>query len=426
MGPNLLNNNIFKTGVNNYIDPCSGRVYTCFMSINAGVGISSEADLIIAAREATGQARVNLGGKKIDLAVCFSTINFAFPSLLKTISVFLNDCPIIGCSTQALITNSGIIQEGVTVMLLSFSEDTFFNTACVREIKSKGSMSAGEEMSEKLLYGFKGVRRDVGIIFYDGLMEDSTHLLYGLQEKLGKSFPIVGGCASDNLAFKNTYIYYNREVLSDAACGILLGGKINFGIGAKHGWKPLGKPRRVTSSFANAVFEIDNKPAAEVYKEYLAADIEELKKGLKRISILYPIGIHIPGEEEYLLRNLLVIRKDGALIFQGAVPQGSEIRLMIGTKESCLSAASQALSDAKKENAGKEFDFAMVFDSVSRHMLLGRQAKKELDIIRGGLAMDTPVAGIYTYGEHAPSRSLNYQGVSRLHNQTITILGIGG
>jgi len=141
---------------------------------------------------------------------------------------------------------------------------------------------------------------------------------------------------------------------------------------------------------------------------------------------LYPIGIYLPGEEEYLLRNILSIEEDGALVFQGDVPQDSQIRLMIGTKESCLTATQQAIDEVKNGLGNHACDFVFVFDSVSRYILLGRQANKELEIIKEKLGKDIPIIGIYTYGEQAPLRAVNYQGRVYFHNQTIAILGIGG
>jgi len=67
-----------------------------------------------------------------------------------------------------------------------------------------------------------------------------------------------------------------------------------------------------------------------------------------------------------------------------------------------------------------------VFDSISRYILLGRQANKELEIIQAGLGKDTPLIGIYTYGEQAPLRAVNYLGRTYFHNQTIAILAMGG
>lgn len=393
------------------------------MSIKVGVGLCKSNDPILAAKEALRKAANQLAGEKAELAIVFSSFNLSFPVLLKTLSEFLEEVPIVGCSSAAVISNAGISKQGLVIMLLSFSEETFFNTACAKEINT--TADSGEKLGEELLYGFQNVRRDLGIIFLDGLLENSSNLLSGLQERLGKSFPIIGGCASDNLAFKKTYVYFNQEMLSDAASGILLGGKLTFGIGVQHGWKPLGKPRYITKSSANVVSEIDNLPAANIYEDYLACGLEKIRKEFKRISILYPIGIYLPGEKEYLLRNLLSIHDDGSLTFQGGVPQGSQIRLMIGTKESCLAATEQALEEVKNEFLGKKINFVLVFNSISRYILLGRQANKELEIIRKGLGQEIPIIGIYTYGELAPLKAIDYQGVTRFHNQTITILGVG-
>lgn len=393
------------------------------MSIKIGVGLSKNDDPVLAAKEALRKAVNQLADEKAKLAIVFSSVNLAFPVLLKTLGEFLEEVPIVGCSSAAVISNLEISKQGLVIMLLSFSQETFFNTACAKEINT--TADSGEKLGEELLYGFQNVRRDLGIIFLDGLLENSSNLLSGLQERLGKSFPIIGGCASDNLAFKKTFVYFNQEMLSGAASSILLGGKLTFGIGVQHGWKPLGKPRYITKSSANVVYEIDNLPAANIYQDYLACDLEKIRKEFKRISILYPIGIYLPGEKEYLLRNLLSIHDDGSLTFQGGVPQASQIRLMIGTKESCLAATEQALEEVKNEFLGKKINFVLVFNSISRYILLGRQANRELEIIRESLGQEIPIIGIYTYGELAPLRAINYQGVTRFHNQTITILGIG-
>jgi len=393
------------------------------MSISVGVGLSTEKDPILAAKEAVRMANLNIHNKRADLAICFSSVDLASSILIKTINISLGEhIPIIGCSGAAIICNQDICKHGVVVMLLNLPEGVHFNTACTKELAAKSSQGAGEELGQKLLYGFKGVRRDLSIMFCDGLIQEGSNLIHGLQEKLGRSFPLVGGSASDNLKFQKTYLYFNQEIFSDGACAILFGGKLNFGLGVKHGWKPLGKPRYVTKCSGNIVRAIDNTPAAQVYEEYFACNLTELRKKLKYISVLYPIGIYLPGEEEYLLRNLISIENDGSLVFQGNVPENSLIRLMIGTKESCLTATRQATDEAKKSGAN---NFVLVFDSISRYILLRREANRELKIIKEGVGKDTPVIGLYTYGEQAPLEAISYHGQTYFHNQTIVILTVG-
>lgn len=396
------------------------------MNILTGIGISREKDTLKAAIEAAKEAKVKLRQAKASLAIVFSTIEFSHPNTLKLLHNILGDLPLVGCSSFGLFAGDDILKFGIMVILLSVPEEIYFNVASIKEVSTKTAVMAGEELGDKLSYGFKNVRRDMSVIFSDGLMRDASGFIWGLQERLGKSFPLAGASASDNITFTKTFQYFGSDVFSDGACGILWGGKLNFGLGIKHGWKPLGKPRYVTKSSDNIVYEIDGLPAATIYKEYFSLGLPQLRKELKRISVFYPIGIFLPGEKEYLLRNILSIEDSGALVFQGNVPQESMIRLMIGTKESCLEAARQAAEEAKRALSSKAINFVLVFNSVSRYILLGRQANKEAEIIRGVFGKNTPIIGIFTYGEQAPLKAIDYQGRAYFHNQSIEVIAIGG
>ncbi|MDD4938697.1 MAG: FIST N-terminal domain-containing protein [Candidatus Omnitrophica bacterium] len=402
--------------------------------MKVGIGLSTDKEPITAARQAARQAMGNLYSEKVDLAIVFSSVDLASVGLLKTIGLSLkSQVPIIGCSSAAVICNAGIFKHGVAVMLLSMPAHMHFSVACVKDIKEKTALNAGRELGERLLHGFRDMRRDLSIIFSDGLIEEGSNLINGIQERLGKSFPLAGASASDNMRFLRTYLYFNQEVLTDSAVGILLGGKLNFGLGIKHGWKPLGKPRTITRSAGNIIYEIDGKPAVKVYEEYLARELPQLQKEIRLVSTLYPIGMFIPGEEEYLLRNILEIENDGWLRMQGNVIQGSLVRLMIGTKKSCLNATRQALDEAKRNsfpaadiNKGEIKNAVFVFDSTSRYTLLRREANQELQIIKEGFGKDVPIIGLYTYGEQAPLKAISYHGQAYFHNQSIAILNIGG
>lgn len=395
--------------------------------INVGIGFSSQRDPRRAAGEIIQQAKAKIGERKINLAFLFGTIEFSHLGINQIVSELLGEeINIIGCSSAAVISNEGILRNGLGIMLLSLPEDIHIHTAYVKEIGIKSTLQAGEELAQNLLYQKEGMRRNLGLIFCDGLIQDEANFISGLQERLGLSFPLVGGWASDNLSFLKTFLYFKQITFNNAACGVIFGGRLNFGLGIKHGWKPLGKPRYVTRSFRNIIYEIDNLPAVQIYQDYLASHITQLKKDLRRISVLYPIGIYLPGEDEYLLRNLISIEENGALVLQGNIPQGSQIRLMIGTKESALEATKVAVEEAKKGLSNQTANFALIFTSVSRYIFLGRYAVQELEIIKKSLGKDTPLLGIYTYGEAAPLKAIGYHGKAYFHNQTITILVLRG
>lgn len=399
------------------------------MPIDAGIGISSAKDYKFAVTEAVSQAKINLKQKDISLAIVFTTPEFASPYSLKAIRSLIGDnIPLIGTSSNALIAQDGIINHGIAIALINI-QGAYFTIGRVKNVLENLEVS-GESLGKQLLFGMKGGRKILCLLFSDGQIIDNHPLLKGLQQRLGVSFPIVGATSASKDGHSNkTNQYFNQEVLNSSIVGLLLGGKVNFGLGIKHGWEPIGKPHRINLSDKFIIKEIEKKPAVTLYQDYFAKDIPELKQELRHISRLYPMGINISGEEEYLLRNILSIGDDGSLVCRGDVPPESEVRLMIGTKESCLTATQEAAKDAKQTLAirtspkQESIKIIFVFNSVSRLSLLGRQITEELKIINSHFA-NTPIVGLCTYGEQGPLRTTDFAGKTYCHNQTITILAI--
>ncbi|MCX5698299.1 MAG: FIST C-terminal domain-containing protein [Candidatus Omnitrophica bacterium] len=393
--------------------------------MNVSLGFSQLKDPMLAANEAIGQAIIGLRNAPATLAFIFTSIEFAHPLVLKTVNNLLGEIPLLGCSSLGIMTNQGVFKYGFAILLLSLSQQTFFNVATVKNINNKTPFLSGKKLGDNLLFGFKNVPRSLSLILSDKLITEGAALINGIQESLGNSFPLIGASPFDNFQNHKTYQYLNQEVLSESCSGILFGGKFNFGFGIKHGWLALGKMRRVSSCSGNVIKEIDGQAAVKLYEDYFAKNTLELAKELRRISTYYPLGIYLPGEKEYLLRNIISIKDDGSLITQGDIPQNSKIRLMISTQGSRLAAALGACEEAKKNLGTQKVKFLIIFDSAARFSILGRQNDLELHVIKGAFGENTPLIGIYTNGEQAPLKSINYLGRTYFHNQSINVLAIG-
>jgi len=388
-------------------------------------GFSQLKEYIQATNEAIGQALVGLKNTPASLALVLTSAEFAHPLVLRTINNLLGEVPVIGCSSQAILTNQGISKYGFAILLLSLNQQTFFNIASVKNLNKNNALSSGQELANKLLYGFKNLPRSLSIIFSDRLITDGTNLINGLQMNLGKSFPLIGAAGADNFGSQKSFQYLNNQLLTESCNGILFGGKFNFGFGIKHGWLPLGKMRIATASSSNVIKEIDNLPAVKLYEDYFDKNRQTLTKELRHISIFYPIGIYLEGEKEYLLRNIISINADGSLVTQGDIPQNSHIRLMISTEDSRLKAVVGACQEAKKSLGNQAAKFVIIFNSASRSSILNKQNEVELDIIKEVFGRNTPLIGLLTNSEQAPLKAINYLGKTYFHNQSINILAIG-
>lgn len=400
------------------------------MALKVGIGQSKNPKGFWAGKEAAQFALRNLRQDFPHLAIVFISGSYEQEKTIEGIKSILGEVPLVGSSTAGEFTNLGTSRHSVIVILLKCDELQFAIgwgegiSVNSRQAGHKSALTANRRFIEREPQG--ELKRKVFLIFPDGLTGNCADVLRGIQEILGRSFPIVGGSSGDDFLFKKTCQYCHRLVLTESVVGVLMGGNLNFGIGSRHGWKPLGKPHKVTKAIANIIYEIDNQPAIKIYEEYFGKDAMELKsEPLASLAILYPLGMAVKGEEEYLLRNPNSVTEEGALVCGAEVPEGEEIRLMIGNKESVLEAASNAALNALKNLHGAKAKIVFAFSSISRDKLLGRYKNQEIEMVKKVFGKNIPIVGFYTYGEQAPLTSEINIGQAYFQNASFTVLAIG-
>jgi hypothetical protein len=202
-------------------------------------------------------------------------------------------------------------------------------------------------------------------------------------------------------------------------------GNIKMGIGIKHGWTPIGIPRKVTKSKGAILYELDGRPAINIYEEYFGDLANEIKtEKLAKLAITYPLGMRIEGHDEMLIRDALTVDNDGSITCTAEIPEGSEIQLMIGSHEEAIKVANEAAKKAIGDLEGSSVKAVLVFSSIARWKLFGDRAGEEIVAIKEAVGSDTPLVGFYTYGEEAPlgGVSKNIKSCySTFHNETVLI-----
>lgn len=387
-----------------------------------GIGSSHTSDSTKAGQEAATQAMEAMGQPYPDLVLLFASVRFDQEALLKGVTSVTENAPLVGCSTAGEILTEGPLRRSLVVAVIrsdSLKVATGLGLRVSDNSRQAGQEAATQAAKAKLAnpHGF--------LLFPDGLSGNAAEVIHGVQDIFGLSFPIVGGSAADDFGFTRTYQYFDSHVYTNSVVGILLAGPISLGIGARHGWQPLGKPRLVTRATSNIVQELDGESAVNLYEMYFGKQAASLQsEQLADMSILYPLGMPIPGEEEYLLRNILRVDSDGSLVYAGEIPTGAEVRLMMGSKAKALEAARRAAEQARVAIAPRTPTFGMVFSSCSRARLFGREAPEEIAIVREVLGHQVPLIGFYDYGEQAPMTAAGFRGRSYYHNETLVVAAI--
>lgn len=398
------------------------------MAIFVGVGLSKNKDSYQAGYESCKIAQEKLGGRKPDLVIAFASVVFDQKELVRGIREASDKAPLIGCSDAGEITNEGPSEKSVGVMAIQ-SDRITFTTGLGRDIKA-GAREAGQAVAREVSQKAPATLRAF-IMLPDVLTGNGAEIVRGVLEVLGPHFPVVGGAPGDDFLFEKTYEYRDDEVAAGAVAGVGLSGNFSIGIGVRHGWIPIGIPMKVTKSEGAIVHELDNRPAISIYEDYFGQKAEELRKEpLARMAITYPLGIKLPDMDEYLIRDPITVDEKGSITCAAEIPEGSEIRLMIGSKEKAVEAAKDAahklMKDFEMDNAKPKF--VLMFNCIAREKLFAQKAKDEIDAVMGVIGKDLPLLGFYTYGEQAPVGGEIHDTekiASRFYNETVVMFAVG-
>ncbi|MFA5871834.1 MAG: FIST N-terminal domain-containing protein [Parcubacteria group bacterium] len=393
------------------------------MAIQAGVGISKNKDPFQAGYEACKLALKSAGVEVPDLIIAFSSVSLNQEKVVLGIREAGSNALLIGASDAGEITNDGASKGGVAVMALK-SDTVKFTVGTGGRIEENARI-AGSELAKDITGKATDPIR-LFIMLTDVLRGNGADIVRGVQDVLGKDFLIVGGAAGDDFLFKETYVYYLDKVLPSSITGVGLSGNFSTGIGVRHGWVPVGIPRTVTKSRGAVVQEIDGKPAISLYEEYFGEKAAELKEEtLATLAITYPLGMNVDGSSELLIRDPITADDKGAITFAAEIPEGSEVRIMIGSKDEAIAAARLAATQAMSQLNGTEPKAAIIFNCIARSKLFGTDSDEEIKAIQSVIGPSTPLIGFYTYGEQAPLGGKVVRPFSCFHNETAVILLLG-
>ena len=399
------------------------------MAIQAGVGLSKHADSYQAGYEAAKFAKDRIGGDAPDFMLAFVSVHFDQREVVRGIRDIGGAAVFAGCSDAGEITNEGPSQKAVAVMAIR-SDRIKFYTGLGRDIKS-GVREAGAAVAREVK-AKAGDALKAFIMFPDVLSGNGAEIVRGVLDILGPHFPVVGGAAGDDFLFEKTYQYRDSEVVSGAVAGVGLAGDFSMGIGVRHGWVPIGMPMKVTRAQGAVLHELDGRPAISIYEDYFGAKAEELRKeALARMAITYPLGLKIPEyAEEYLIRDPITVDAQGSITCAAEIPEGAEIRLMIGSKEKAVEAAEDAARHLMREFEMDKTQpkFVLMFNCIAREKLFGAKAQDEIHAVMNIIGRDVPLLGFYTYGEQAPlgGEIRNREKCDpRFYNETAVLFGVG-
>ncbi|MGY5354726.1 FIST signal transduction protein [Wenyingzhuangia sp. IMCC45467] len=325
-------------------------------------------------------------------------------------NIFENAHIVIG-SSCGNVTSEYVEDSSVTATAIDFEKSEYIIKTSNVLHTDLDSFKTGKELIEQFpLEGLKSI-----FVISEGSYINGSQLTEGMKSVVSKNVLITGGLCGDSERFEKTLASYNQEPKEGEIIAIgLYGETLEVSFSIFGGWTPFGPDRIVTKSQGNELFELDNKPALDLYKQYLGDKSKELPSA----ALLYPLNVKVKGEKQSIVRTILNIDEDkNTMILAGDIPEGARVQLMMTNIDNIANASEMAVKSATK-NRQNTAELAILVSCIGRKLVLDQRVEEEVEEVVSVLGKEPTISGFYSYGEIAP---FNGENTCRLHNQTITV-----
>jgi len=331
------------------------------------------------------------------------------PSALEDLKAAYPEGLILGCSTSGEIHGARVEDGSLSVAVAGF-ERTPLKLAGAEVHGAESSREAGAALARLLdAPDLRGV-----LVLSDGLGVNGSELVRGFNDLFQGRVAVTGGLAGDGDRFTRTWVLHEGLPASGRVEAVgFYGDAVRLTHGSKGGWDTFGPERRITRAAGNVLFELDGKPALELYKSYLG----DRASGLPATALLFPLALREKaGEDRRLVRTVLAVDEtDQSMTFAGDVPEGSLVQFMRANFERLIGGAEAAAAGLGVVAGAPAL--AVAISCVGRRLVLGERAEEEVEATLQALPPGTEQVGFYSYGEISPYAN----GTCDLHNQTMTL-----
>ncbi|GAB3021447.1 FIST signal transduction protein [Natronobiforma cellulositropha] len=394
------------------------------MNTAIGTALEVASDGRAAGERAAAAALEQLPSERVDFCQVFCSVEYDYEATLDGIrSVIGAEPSLIGCSTASAFSESEVSNGAVAIALVASDTLTFVTGigTGLRENVSRAVREAVAEFPSEV----DGYPYLSAINLHDGLAGVGEELALVTQQKLGPTVSIVGGSAADDHLLEATHVFCDDVVAQDAVALALIASKERPIVSVRHGHEPLSEPVEVTRAEGSLVYELDGKPAFQVWKdavrervrEELDVEIDDLEPGnqlLARLMCEFEFGID--QGERYKMRWPWIEADDDVLHFALDIPEGTVFRVMHGTADTQIESAREAARRAREKAEGTPMAGAFIYDCACRGIVLGEEFPAAVKVMADEL--DLPFVGFETYGEMC----MGLGQFSGFHNTTTVVM----
>lgn len=349
-------------------------------------------------------------GDKAQFVLIFGAKNLLLKyKVCDELRVLYPNAYLIGGTTAGEIYNTEATENTISATAV-FMEKTAVAFSSVRIEEEKYA-----EAAVALVSKFQRENLQHVFVLSEGININGSKLVEGLINSLPENVTLSGGLVGDGTFYKETFIVNNNCLEQNCLAAIAFyGNQVHFGYASIGGWSPFGIERVITKARRNILYELDNKPALELYKEYLGEYAAELPAS----GLYFPLMVRSTDHRREFIRTIQKIDESkNAVIFSGDIPEGYYSKLMRANLDKLIDGSKQAAQKSLSILGMQDAQLAILVSCVGRKLVLDQLTSEEIYAARSVLK-EVPFTGFYSYGEiSCPDKNATCE----FHNQTMTI-----
>ena len=248
------------------------------------------------------------------------SIYYKLDRIQKILNIELPGVPVVGCSAIGEIINGSIDYNECVITLTVFDEPS-------TNVHVLSFYDLRKNCSDVFFNTIKDIPDLKGIEIICANSDIMLEKVSNKADELPEDIEVFGAVAVGDDDNKPFIFTDDNDYHTEGIFLVLYSGKdLHIQTNRMFGWKAIGYPLHVTKAEGSVVYELDGKPAYDVYSHYL-----NIKKGPNFFydALEFPWEVQV-DDETFYIRHAKSVNPDGSIVMSTSIPVGSSIRLSYG------------------------------------------------------------------------------------------------
>jgi PAS domain S-box-containing protein len=319
-------------------------------------------------------------------------------NIIEAISTELPLASVISTSTAGEIIGGQMVEKSAVLSLTIF-KSTNVHVELVEGLDEEEIADKVANLTTpltKLIIAFNNVYANDGEDFINALGEKVPHV------------KIAGGNAGDNGSFTAQTVVGAGTKTSTTAVAVALLDSKELQIFNEHllNWQTIGESMSITKADKSTIYEINNKKAQDIYREFLGDDVAD---NLPISGIEFPLIFDDDGLN--IARAPVALGNNGELIMAGHIKEGATVKFGFGD----IDQNDKTTAEIVQKFSKKPVQSIFIYSCSARKYFLKEHLNNEFMM----LEKIAPTSGFITYGEFFKKDTCN-----KMLNVSSTFIGL--